>query len=183
MEAHYKCDTCLYSRLAMVIVNGYPAASRINRGGLQLLEEEDRKEIIKLQEATHTSVIAFVLSLFIPLIGLILGIKAKSEIDKSEHTKSGSAFAVAAIWIGAIGTLAWAAILALVVLVGVNGHGHGFGHGFGDGFGHRGIGMHQRFGGFSNQQQPGTTSNGQGMMPGYGFGNATPNSAAPSTNG
>ena len=162
---------------------GYPAASRINRGGLQLLEEEDRKEIIKLQEATHTSVIAFVLSLFIPLIGLILGIKAKSEIDKSEHTKSGSAFAVAAIWIGAIGTLAWAAILALVVLVGVSGHGHGFGHDFGDGFGHRGIGMHQRFGGFSNQQQPGTTSNGQGMMPGYGFGNATPNSAAPSTNG
>lgn len=144
-----------------------------------MLEEEDRKEIIKLQEATHTSVIAFVLSLFIPLVGLILGVKAKSEIDKSEHTKSGSAFAVAAIWIGAIGTLAWAALLALVILVGVGGHGRGFG----DRFDHRGIGMHQRFGGFSNQQQPGTTSNGQGMMPGYGFGNATPNSSGTTSNG
>eukprot|EP01037_Dinobryon_pediforme_P005886 gene5884-5955_t len=83
-----------------------------NSGGLQVLEEEDRKEIIKLQEATHTSVIAFVLSLFIPLVGLILGVKAKSEIDKSEHTKSGSAFAVAAIWIGAIGTLESAGTVA-----------------------------------------------------------------------
>ena len=68
-----------------------------------MLEEEDRKEIIKLSEATHTSVVAFVLSLFIPLVGLILGLNAKSEIDKSEHTNSGSAFATAAIWIGAIG--------------------------------------------------------------------------------
>jgi hypothetical protein len=92
-----------------------------------MLEEEDRKEIIKLQEATHTSVIAFVLSLFIPLIGLILGLRAKSEIDKSEHTKTGSAFAVAAIWIGAIGTLAWAALIALVLLFSVGGHDHGWG--------------------------------------------------------
>ena len=144
-----------------------------------MLEEEARKEIIKLQEATHTSVIAFVLSLFIPLVGLILGVKAKSEIDKSEHTKSGSAFAVAAIWIGAIGTLAWAALLALVILVGVTGHGHGFG----DRFDHGGFGMHQRFGGFSDQQQPGTSNNGQGMMPGYGFGNAAPNNSGTTTNG
>ena len=111
-----------------------------------MLEEEDRKEIVKLSEATHTSVIAFVLSLFIPLVGLILGVKAKSEIDKSEHTKSGSAFAVAAIWIGAIGTLIWTALLALVLLASVSGHGWGFG----DHFDHMGRGdfnMHQRYGG------------------------------------
>ena len=110
-----------------------------------MLEEEDRKEIIKLQEATHTSVIAFVLSLFIPLIGLILGLKAKSEIEKSDHTKSGSAFATAAIWIGAIGTLAWAALIALVLLVSVGGHGHGWRE---DGlFVHRGMTNRQPFGG------------------------------------
>lgn len=104
-----------------------------------MLEEEDRKEIIALQEATHTSVIAFVLSLFVPFVGLILGIRAKSEIDKSEHTKSGAAFATAAIWIGAIGTLAWVALGTLILVVGVSGHGHdrGFGRGFGDrGYGH-----------------------------------------------
>jgi hypothetical protein len=135
-----------------------------------MLEEEDRKEIIKLQEATHTSVIAFVLSLFIPLAGLILGIKAKSEIDKSEHTKSGSAFATAAIWIGAIGTLAWAALATIILAVGISGHGHAYG--FGDGFDHRGMGNHRMWGGYTSQPQPGsanpgTANNGQGMMGGY----------------
>jgi len=106
-----------------------------------MLEEEDRKEIIKLAEATHTSVIAFVLSLFMPLVGLILGIKAKNEIDESEHTKSGSAFATAAIWIGAIGTLVWAAIIALVVICSVVGHGDGlhFGSRYDDGHMGRGT--------------------------------------------
>ena len=108
-----------------------------------MLEEEDRKEIIKLSEATHTSVIAFVLSLFIPFVGLILGLKAKSEIDKSEHTKSGSAFATAAIWIGAIGTLAWAALIALALVFSVGGHDHGQGWGFGNRFDNRGFANHQ----------------------------------------
>jgi len=133
-----------------------------------MLEEEDRKEIIKLQEATHTAVIAFVLSLFIPLIGLILGLKAKSEIDKSEHTKSGSAFATAAIWIGAIGTLAWAALIALVLLVSVSGHGRGWREG--GLFEHRGIGNVQPFGrGMMNrfpygQNQYGQNQSGQGQV-------------------
>ena len=144
-----------------------------------MLEEEDRKEIIKMQEATHTSIVAFVLSLFIPLVGLVLGLKAKGEIDKSEHTKSGSAFAVAAIWIGAVGTLAWAAILAFVILASVSGHGWGFG----DRFEHRGPGMHQRFGGFTSQPQPGTANNGQGMMGGYGYGSATPDNSGTTSNG
>jgi len=140
-----------------------------------MLEEEDRKEIVKLQEATHTSVIAFVLSLFIPLVGLIFGIKAKSEIDKSEHTKSGSAFAVAAIWIGAIGTLAWTALIALVLLTSVAGHGWGFG----DHFDHREFGNHHMFGGFTSQPQPGSTQNGQGMMGGFGY----PDQNVPDTTG
>ena len=106
-----------------------------------MLEEEDRKEIIKLSEATHTSIVAFILSIFIPLVGLILGIRAKSEIDKSEHTKSGSAFATAAIWIGAIGTLAWAALIAGVILVSLGGHRDGWSIGYHGN--DRGFVMHQ----------------------------------------
>ena len=146
-----------------------------------MLEEEDRKEIIRMQEATHTSVIAFVLSLFIPLVGLILGVKAKSEIDKSDHTKSGSAFAVAAIWIGAIGTLIWSAILALVLLASVAGHGWGFGdRNFDDRMG-RGFSMHQLYGGTTTQQDPNNSNNGFGMMGGFGDGTSgsTTNGATP----
>jgi hypothetical protein len=148
-----------------------------------MLEEEDRKEIVKLSEATHTSVIAFVLSLFIPLVGLILGVKAKSEIDKSEHTKSGSAFAVAAIWIGAIGTLIWTALLAVVLLASVSGHGWGLG----DHFDHMGGGnfsMHQRYGGFSNQQQPSDGTTPQGTMGGFGNGSqSAPDNSGTTNNG
>ena len=150
---------------------------RIPDEGVRMLEEEDRKEIVKLQEATHTSVIAFVLSLFIPLVGLILGLKAKNEIDKSEHTKSGSAFAVAAIWIGAIGTLAWTALLALVLVTSVAGHGWGFG----DRFDHRGFGMHHRFDGITSQPQPGDSTTDQGMMGGFGY--ATPDTSGSTNNG
>ena len=153
-----------------------------------MLEEEDRKEIVRLSEATHTSIVAFVLSLFIPLVGLILGLKAKSEIDKSEHTKSGSAFATAAIWIGAIGTLAWAALLALVILVSVGGHGNGWGFGSRDE--HRGFGSHQmmRFphSGLTSTDPNGTTAS-PGMMGGYGLdqgpGSTTPNGGGTTSNG
>jgi len=146
-----------------------------------MLEEEDRKEIIKLAEATHTSVIAFVLSLFMPLVGLILGIKAKNEIDESEHTKSGSAFATAAIWIGAIGTLIWSALIALIVILSITGHGDGlrigsrFDHGYRSGG--RMITIVPNTGG--NQLVPGQMGPGQGgfgMMRGYG---QLPNQSVP----
>ena len=155
-----------------------------------MLEEEDRKEIIALQEATHTSVIAFVLSLFVPLVGLILGIRAKSEIDKSEHTKSGSAFATAAIWIGAIGTLAWVALGTLILVVGVGGHGHN--HGFGRGFDDRGYGHFQMQpnGGSSNGggSNLNSTQLGQELQQflsglGAGAGTTAPTPPAPSKNG
>jgi len=133
-----------------------------------MLEEEDRKEIVKLAEATHTSVIAFVLSLFVPLVGLILGIKAKNEIDESEHTKSGSAFATAAIWIGAIGTLIWAAIIALVIIVSVAGHGGGIhiGSRFDGGYMRHGRMITIAPGNGGSQLAPG--QGGFGMMHGFG---------------
>ena len=154
-----------------------------------MLEEEDRKEIIKLQEATHTSVIAFVLSLFIPFIGLILGLKAKSEIDKSEHTKSGSAFATAAIWIGAIGTLAWAALIALIFLVAVTGPSDSWRRG--GIFEHRGMMNYQSLGGGmmdpylydQNQSGQGQVTPAPGMMDGLGNSGATPGSSGQTNNG
>lgn len=129
-----------------------------------MLEEDDRKEIIKMQEATHTSIVAFVLSLFIPLVGLILGLRAKSEIDQSEHTKSGSAFAVAAIWIGAIGTLAWAALLALVLVLSIGGHRDHFGW-MGEDM-HRGFARYQNYdqGMMAPNQDSTSGSSGYGMM-------------------
>ncbi len=141
-----------------------------------MLEEEDRKEIIKLSEATHTSVVAFVLSLFIPLVGLILGLKAKNEIDRSKNTKSGSVFATAAIWIGAIGTLAWAAIIALMLVLAIGGHARGDGWGIGNRVEHRGFG---------NYQMMRTPDNGMmgGFGQGPGQGTATPDPSGATTNG
>ena len=141
-----------------------------------MLEEEDRKEIIKLQEATHTSVIAFVLSLFIPLIGLILGLKAKNEIENSDHTKSGSAFATAAIWIGAIGTLAWAALIAFVLLVAVAGHSDRWGRG--GIFEHRGmINVQPLRGGMMGRGGYGFGGSGQGQA------TPAPSNSGPTNNG
>ena len=97
-------------------------------------DKNDRKEIVRLQEATNTSVVAFVLSLFMPPVGLGLGIKANREIKESDHTLTGSAFAVAAIWIGSIGTAIWAGFIALIVLTSIGG-------------GHGGWGEHHMFGG------------------------------------
>ena len=48
-------------------------------------DKDDRKEVVRLQEATNTSVVAFVLSLFMPPVGLGLGIKANREIKESHH--------------------------------------------------------------------------------------------------
>ena len=136
-------------------------------------EKDDRKEIVRLQEATNTSVVAFVLSLFMPPVGLGLGIKASREIKESRHSLTGSAFAVAAIWIGAIGTALWAGFIALIVLASVHG-GHG-GWGEHNMFGGRGFGNHSMF--------PG---DGPGMGRGWMGGPNNPNPQAlptPSNNG
>ena len=125
-------------------------------------------------------------------MGLILGLKAKSEIDKSDHTKSGSAFATAAIWIGAIGTLAWAALIALALVFSVGGHGHGWG--FGNRIDNRGFANHQMMRRpFQGQTQavpgnqvPGNAVPGNGMMGGFGQGDqggATPVAPGSTSNG
>lgn len=133
-------------------------------------DKEDRKEIIRLQEATNTSVIAFVLSIFMPLVGLILGIKAHREIKNSDETLTGRAFAVAAMWIGGIGTAIWSGIVALVILGSFGSGHHGFGHGFGNNFGNNfgrpfggNFGNHRQFNGFGGQGFGGQRMGGQGF--------------------
>jgi len=132
-------------------------------------DKDDRKELIRLQEATNTSVIAFVLSIFMPLVGLVLGIKAHREIRDSKHTLTGRAFAVAAMWIGGVGTALWAGFIALILICSVgNGH-HGFGHKHGM-FG-RGDGqnMTRNFNGFGTSNF-GNPANPSGPSGGQGFG-------------
>jgi len=136
-------------------------------------DKDDRKEIVRLQEATNTSVVAFVLSLFMPPVGLGLGIKANREIKESHQSLTGSAFAVAAIWIGSIGTAIWAGFIALIVLTSL-GAGHG---GWGDHnmFGSHGFGNHS----FNPQDDSGM---GRGWMGGPSGSNPqTP--PTPSNNG
>ena len=59
----------------------------------------------------------------------------RSEKDNSEHPKGGSGFSVAAIWIGAIGILALAVFLSLVLVFSSRGHNHHSASN--DGLGHR----------------------------------------------
>ena len=133
-------------------------------------DKNDRKEIVRLQEATNTSVVAFVLSLFMPPVGLGLGIKANREIKESDHTLTGSAFAVAAIWIGAIGTAIWAGLIALMVLTSV---------GSGDG----GWGEHNMFGGHGFGNHSLDSQDGPGMERGWMGGPNNPNPPTPTAPG
>jgi hypothetical protein len=50
----------------------------------------------------------------------------RKEIAKLNYIKTGSSFAVAAIWSGASGTLAWIISLILFLLFAVVGHEHHF---------------------------------------------------------
>ena len=134
-------------------------------------DKDDRKELIRLQEATNTSVIAFVLSIFMPLVGLVLGIKAHREIRDSKHTLTGRAFAVAAMWIGGIGTALWAGLIALILICSAGNCHHGFVHNHGM-FGRgNGQNMTRNFNGFgssnfgnpANPSGPGNPSGSQGF--------------------
>jgi len=133
-------------------------------------DKNDRKEIVRLQEATNTSVVAFVLSLFMPPVGLGLGIKANREIKESGHSLTGSAFAVAAIWIGAIGTAIWAGFIALMVLTSVGG-------------GNDGWGEHNMFGGHGFGNHSLDSQDGPGMERGWMGGLNNPDPQTPATPG
>ena len=96
-------------------------------------------------KVSHTAIVAFVLSFIFPLVGWILGLRASREIRDSNGAQSGSAFSVAATWIGGIGTIISAALLALILAVGFGDNHHDdWGRGFG-------TGNHHMMGGWSDQ--------------------------------
>jgi Protein of unknown function (DUF2510) len=111
---------------------------------------------------SHTAIVAFVLSFIFPLVGWILGLRASREIRESNGAKSGSAFSVAATWIGGIGTVISAAVLALILAVGFSGNDH---HMWGEGRGF-GMGNHRMMGGWDDQYGGSNSNSGNG-----GFGN------------
>ena len=133
------------------------------------------------KEVSHKAIVAFVLSLIFPLVGWLLGIRAHREIRESNGTKTGSAYATAATWIGGIGTAIWVFIIALTLSIG--GHHHGWGDR--DGFDGRGM-----MGGNYSMSQNGydnSGDNGFGMMGGnsmqdpYGQGSVDPGLSGGST--
>ena len=74
------------------------------------------------KELSHKAIVAFVLSLIIPLAGWIIGIRAHREIKESEGKITGAPYATAAIWIGAVGTAIWVFILAAMLSFGGTHH-------------------------------------------------------------
>ena len=65
------------------------------------------------------TVIAFVTSFLIPIVGWILGFRARKQIVESEGKFTGRPFATAAIWIGGILT---SGFVAMVLLMSLGGH-------------------------------------------------------------
>ena len=124
------------------------------------------------------TVIALVTSFLLPLVGWILGFRARKQIVESEGKYVGRPFATAAIWIGGILTTGF---VAMVVLVSFGGHNEGLmghnrmGHGWSayqslngndDGSQRGGLGGQGGFGrgmmgGFTQDpsQDPNTTTN------------------------
>lgn len=122
-------------------------------------------------ELSHTAVVAFVLSLIFPVVGWVLGIRSRREIRESNGSKTGAAYAVAATWIGAIGTAIWVFILSAMLAMG--GHHHGFGDHlrFGD------RAMNGRGSSISQNAPDNSGFGGYGMMGGslsFGSGNQDP---------
>lgn len=69
----------------------------------------------QLPSASGLAVAAFVVSLFLPFIGLFMGYAARNEIRSSNGTKGGNGFASAAIAIGWIFTILGIILIAVYV--------------------------------------------------------------------
>jgi len=137
------------------------------------------------KEVSHKAIVAFVLSLIFPLVGWLVGIRAQKEIRESNGTKTGSAYATAATWIGGIGTAIWVFIIAATLAMG--GHHHGWGD-------DNHFGGHGMMGGSYSLSQSGSDNSGNdgfgmmgGMMgqdpTGQGLTNQDPNGGLASGNG
>ena len=106
------------------------------------------------------TVIALVTSFLIPVVGWILGFRARKQIVESDGNFVGRPFATAAIWIGGILTSAFVAMVVLMSF-GASGDRDGFGWMNHDRM-HRGWTSYQSQGGDQNGNEFG-----RGMMGGF----------------
>ena len=126
-----------------------------------VMSKQDRNE--GKSGISDLTVIALVTSFLLPVVGWILGFRARKQIVESEGRYVGRPFATAAIWIGGILT---SAFLAMVLLMGI---GASLGSHDGDGSGWMNHNrMHQ---GWFN----GGTNDGGGMMGGFNDPQQDPN--------
>lgn len=99
------------------------------------MSKQDRNE--GKSGISDLTVIALVTSVLLPLVGWILGFRARKQIVESEGRFVGRPFATAAIWIGGILTSAW---IAMFLLMGIGANFNRDDNGLG--FMHR-HGLHQ----------------------------------------
>jgi len=81
---------------------------------LDIPKPSNQINITSRTETSTLSVVALIAAFLIPVVGLILGINARKEIDRSNGAKTGRGMATASIWLGAVGTLG---ILIYIILV------------------------------------------------------------------
>jgi hypothetical protein len=112
------------------------------------MSKQDRNE--GKSGISDLTVIALVTSVLLPLVGWIVGFKARKQIVESEGRYVGRPFATAAIWIGGIITVGWIAMVGLLIL------GSAFSH---DGMNDMGRGhMHRGWANYA-PQDPNFTTN------------------------
>jgi len=107
------------------------------------------------------TVIALVTSFLIPVVGWILGFRARKQIVESEGKFVGRPFATAAIWIGGILT---SGFVAMILLMSVGGHDGGW---MNHDDMHPGWATYQSQDGFNNDANVFVDGSGRGMMGGF----------------
>lgn len=63
-------------------------------------------------KTSNLSVIAFIMTFLLPFVGIILGITARREIDKSKGALSGRKLATASIWLGSVAMVGYGILIA-----------------------------------------------------------------------
>jgi Domain of unknown function (DUF4190) len=78
-----------------------PGSAAVSREGVpQYAPAQQQYQAVQTQETSGLAIGAFVAALFIPILGLILGYVARSDIRSSNPPKGGDGMATAAIVIG-----------------------------------------------------------------------------------
>jgi hypothetical protein len=83
------------------------------------INAEDINTVAAHDKSSTLSIISFVISFIIPFLGVILGVKARRELDRSNSGEGGRALATAAIYVGTIWTIG---LLGIAGVIGYQAH-------------------------------------------------------------